>query len=90
MTPEEKQKLNDLEQRLVAIETARNISFIKEIERRLISGSVTVDDGASATGTTISVRNASDTGSEVVADDYAGVLTIYKNGVAIGRIGYYS
>lgn len=90
MTPKEKQLLNDLEQRLIAIEKVRNISFIKELERRLISGSLTVETGASATGTEIAVRNSLDNGSETVADDYAGVLTLYKNGVAIGRIGYYS
>lgn len=91
MSPEDKKKINDLEQRLVAIETVRNLSFIKELERQLISGSLTIKTGASTTGTTILVRNADDTGSESVADNYTGgVLTLYKNGVAIGRIGYYS
>jgi hypothetical protein len=90
MSPEDKKKLNDLEQRLIAIETARNISFIKEIEKRLNIERLGIVTGASSSGTEIAVRNSSDTGSETVADDYVGVLTLYKNGVAIGRIGYYS
>lgn len=90
MNPLER-KIQELESRLIAVETARNVSFIKELQRRLISGSITIEDGASTTGTSISVRNAADTGSESVADNYTGgVLTLYKNGVAIGRIGYYS
>lgn len=90
MSPQDKQRLNELEKRLTQLEQVRNISFIKELQRRLDSGAVTIEDGASATGTTIAVRNSADTGSETVAENYAGVLTIYQNGVAIGRIGYYS
>ena len=90
MNPLER-KIQELEARLVAMETARNVSFVKEMERRLSIGNLKVATGASTTGTTISVRNAADTGSESVADNYTGgVLTLYQNGVAIGRIGYYS
>lgn len=90
MNPLER-KIQELEARLVAIETARNISFVKEMERRLSIGNLKIVTGASTTGTTIAVRNSADTGSEVVADDYTGgVATLYQNGVAIGRIGYYT
>lgn len=85
------QKLQQLEKRLEAVETARNVPFIKELERRLSIGNLVIETGASTTGTTIAVRNSADTGSEVVADDYTGgVATLYQNGVAIGRIGYYT
>lgn len=89
MTPQQLAEFNDMKRRLEDIETARNVSFIKEVQRRLSQGTISVQTGASTTGTTIAVRNADDDGSEVVADNYTGVANLYANGVLIGRIGYY-
>jgi hypothetical protein len=89
MTPQQLTEFNDMKKRLIDIESARNVSFIKELQRRLISGSLSVEDGASSSGTTVAVRNATDTGSETVANDYAGVMNVYQNGVLIGKVGYY-
>ena len=90
MTPKERQLLKDLETRVTNLEGVRNVAFLAELQRRLSSGVIAIDTGASTSGTSIAVRNAADDGSETVADNYSGVLTIYKNGVAVGRVGYYT
>lgn len=89
MTPIERQEFEEMKKRVASLESVSNPSFIKELQRRLANGVVSIETGASTTGTSIAVRNAADTGSETVAEEYAGVLTIYKNGQSIGRIGYY-
>lgn len=88
MTLEERNYVTALEKRLRDIEQATNPAFLAELVRRLGGGSVLIQDGASATGTTVGVRNAADSGTETVANDYAGVLTVTSGGQAF-RIGYY-
>lgn len=88
MNPLEK-RIQELETRLSNLESATNPSFIKELERRLESGQITIETGAALTNMGIDVRNSADTGSESVADNYTGALNLYSNGVLIGRIGYY-
>lgn len=83
-------KIQELETRLSNLESATNPSFIKELERRLAGGQITIETGASETGMEIAVRNVTDNGSELVADDYDGAINLYSNGVLIGRIGYYT
>lgn len=89
MTPQERQEFNDMKKRLTDLESVRNVSFVRELQRRLSEGVLTVETGASAVGTTVDVRNAADSGSETVANDYVGVLNIYQNGTLIGKVGYY-
>ena len=84
------QRVQQLEIQVAKMRSATDVVFIEEMRRRLTGLSVSVQDGASTSGTTIAVRNSADSGSEVVADDYDGVATLYSNGVEVGRIGYYS
>jgi hypothetical protein len=64
-------------------------SFFAELQRRLAGLSILIEDGASTTGTAISVRDAADVGSETVANEYTGVANLYLNGTLLGKIGYY-
>ena len=43
MTPQERQEFNDLKQRLVKLEQVENVSFIENLQRRVI-GSLSVSD----------------------------------------------
>lgn len=88
MSPQDKQKIEDLERRLRDIERATNPSFIAELVRRLGESNVTVSTG-SLSGTTIAVRNSSDTGSELVADDYTGAIVLTDTQNNQYTIGYY-
>lgn len=88
MTPKDRQEFNDMKKRLESIESVRNVSFVRELQRRLSQGVLTIET-TNTTGTTVAVRNAADTGSETVANDYAGAINIYQNGVLIGKVGYY-
>jgi hypothetical protein len=89
MNPQDKALLLDINRRLIALERATNPAFTENLKRVLGSITVTIEDGASTTGTTQAVRNAADTGSETVADQYAGIATVKVNGTTLGRIGYY-
>ena len=90
MSPEQQKQLKDLQMQVDQIKQATYTSFVSEMSRRLMGILFTMEDGASTTGTTISVRNSADTGSELVADDYDGVLTLTDNKGNSYRIGYYS
>jgi hypothetical protein len=89
MTPEQLKEFEDMKRRLELLERVENVAFFKSLERRLAS-TLTLTDGADSTGTTISVRNAADTGSETVADNYGGVLTLTDARGNTYRIGYYT
>lgn len=89
MTPEEKKEFEDIKRTLASITQVRNTSFVAELQRQLTQGFISVEDGASTTGTSIAVRNAADSGSETVADNYAGVLTLTDTQGNTYRIGYY-
>lgn len=89
MTPQERQEFNDMKKRLAAIESVRNVAFVRELQRRLSEGVLTIETGASTSGTSVAVRNSTDDGSETVANDYAGAINIYQNGILIGKVGYY-
>lgn len=89
MTPQQLSEFEDMKKRLADVEAARNVSFVKELQRRLAQGVMSIQDNASAVGTTIAVRNAVNNGSETVAESYTGVVNLYQNGILIGRIGYY-
>ena len=84
------QRLEKLEREMQAIRNVTDVAFVAELRRRLSGLQVVVETGASLTGTTISVRNSTDTGSELVADDYDSAASLYLNGVLIGRIGLYN
>jgi hypothetical protein len=88
MSPQELERMNKLEQLVMSILRAENVSFIESIKRRG-SGDIQLVDGASATGTTTNVRNAADDGSTTVADEYAGVMTLIDNDGNTYRVGYY-
>jgi len=87
MSPEQLLRFEKMERELDGIKRVTDTSFVAELTRRL-SG-IHIEPGASTTGTSVSVRNASDTGSETVAEQYTSVASLYLNGTLIGRIGYY-
>ncbi len=89
MTPEQLRDFEKMKRDIEAIRTMTDRTFFAELQRRLAGVSILIEDGASTSGTTIAVRNATDTGSEVVAEEYTGIANLYLNGVLLGRIGYY-
>lgn len=89
MTPEQLRDFEKMKRDIEAIRSVTDRTFFAELQRRLSGVSIVIEDGASTTGTTVSVRDAADLGSETVADDYAGVANLYLNGTLLGRIGYY-
>lgn len=89
MTPQERQEFNQMKRDLENIKRATDVSFLAELSRRLAGTKITLESGT-LSGTTISVRNATDTGSEVVADDYDGVINLIDGAGNTYRIGYYN
>ena len=75
MSPQEKQKMEQLERRLHELERATNTSFVAELGRRLGGSNVTLSAG-SLSGLNVTVRDAAGTGTEVVADDYTGAIVL--------------
>lgn len=88
MSPEDRARIEQLEQRLSALERVENVSFVEMLQRRGV-GSINIQAGADATDTTVAVRDATDTTSETVANEYAGVITIIDAQGNVYRIGYY-
>jgi len=80
--------MEELERRLHEIERATNPAFVSELLRRIGASTVTLSGGSLA-GTTVAVRNATDTGSELVADDYTGAIILTDNDGTQYTIGYY-
>lgn len=89
MTPEQLIRFEKIERDIENIKRVTDTSFVAELMRRISGIQIRIEDGASTTGTTVAVRDATDTGSETVAEQYTGVATLYINGAPIGRIGYY-
>lgn len=89
MTPEERNKMERLERQVKDIQQVTDTKFVAELLRRIGGVKLTVEAGT-LTGTTISVRNSTDTGSEVVADDYDGVINLSDANGNVYRIGYYT
>lgn len=89
MTPQERLEFENMKRDLENIKTVRDVSFIAELSRRLSGTKLTIRDG-SLTGTTISVRNSADNGSETVADDYDGVVELIDGAGNVYRLGYYN
>jgi len=89
MSPQDRQEFEKMKRDIEAIRTMTDRTFFAELQRRLAGVSILIEDGASTSGTTQVVRNSSNTGTEVVAEEYTGVANLYLNGVLLGRIGYY-
>lgn len=89
MTPQERLEFNQMKRDLENIKRATDVSFLAELSRRLAGTKLTLESG-SLTGTTIAVRNFTDTGSESVADDYDGVINLIDGAGNTYRIGYYT
>lgn len=89
MTPQERLEFNQMKRDLENIKRATDVSFLAELSRRLAGTKITLESG-SLTGTTIAVRNSTDTGSETVADDYDGVINLIDEVGNTYRIGYYT
>jgi len=89
MTPQERLEFNQMKRDLENIKRATDVSFLAELSRRLAGTKITLESG-SLTGTTIAVRNSTDTGSETVADDYDGVINLIDGAGNTYRIGYYT
>jgi Cdc6-like AAA superfamily ATPase len=81
-------KIQELERKVRDLENATNPAFTASLLRQIGGIQLTATPGADGTGTTIVVRNSSNTGTEVVANEYTGVLALTINGVNY-RIGYY-
>lgn len=81
-------KIQELERKVRDLENATNPAFIASLLRQIGGIQLTAEIGASTTGTSITVRDATGTGTEVVANEYNGVLTLTVGGVDY-RIGYY-
>lgn len=89
MEPQYLLRLEKLERDLEKIKNVTDTAFVAELTRRLSGIQIRIEDGASTTGTSVSVRNAADTGSETVAEQYTSVANLYLNGTLVGRIGIY-
>lgn len=89
LSPQEKIEFNKMKEEIRNLRQATDPAFIAELNRRLGGLSLTLTAGASLTGTTIAVRDAADTGSETVADDYTGAITLIDNQGNSYKIGYY-
>lgn len=89
MTPQERLEFNQMKRDLENIKRVTDTAFVAELLRRLSLTKLTLETG-SLTGTTIAVRNSTDTGSETVADDYDGVINLIDGAGNTYRIGYYT
>ena len=89
MSPSQLREFEQMKRELKEIRNVTDIVFIAELRRRLSGLQIVIEDGASASGTTVAVRNATDTGSETVAEEYTGVASLFINGTLLGKIGYY-
>ena len=90
MTPQQLQEFNEMKATLKTLQAVEDVPFLENIKRRLRFGATTVEDGASSTGTTVGVRNATDDGTETVAEQYDGVLTLSDTQGNSYRVGYYN
>jgi hypothetical protein len=82
-------KIQELEKKVRDLENATNPAFIASLLRQIGGIQLTAEIGASTSGTSIAVRDATDTGSETVAAEYTGVLTLTVGGIDY-RLGYYT
>jgi hypothetical protein len=81
MTPEQLQRLETIEKTLKDIKEVLDISFIKNLERRVKFEKITSDGETVATSITQAVRNAADTGSvNVAAEPDTKLKIILENG----------
>ena len=89
MSPQEQAEFNKMKREIRDIQQATDTKFVAELLRRIGGVKLTVEPGSLA-GTTIAVRNATDTGSETVAEDYAGVIELSDANGNTYRLGYYT
>lgn len=89
MSPQDRLEFEKMKRDIQAIRNCTDTVFIAELRRRLAGIQVVIEDGASTSGTNIAVGNVPNTGSELVANNYTGVASLYLNGVLLGKIGYY-
>lgn len=90
MTPEQLTEFNEMKATVLNLQRVEDVSFIESMKRRLGFGATTATEGGSTTGTSIAVRNAADSGSETVANEYDGILTLSDTQGNTYRVGYYS
>ena len=90
MTPQERLEFNQMKRDLENIKRATDTSFIAELRRRLSGFQIVIEEGATLTGMTQTVRNATNTGTETVAEEHTGAVNLYLNGALLGKIGYYT
>lgn len=89
MSPQERQEFNQMKRDLENIKRATDVSFLAELSRRLAGTKITLEPGI-VSGTTITVRNSTDTGTETVANEYDGVVDLIDGAGNTYRIGYYT
>lgn len=89
MTPQERNEFDRMKREIRDIQQATDTKFVAELLRRIGGVKLTLETG-SLTGTTIAVRNATDTGSELVAGDYDGVIELSDANGNTYRLGYYT
>jgi hypothetical protein len=89
MSPAEQTRMKELERKVQALESVTNTAFVAELVRRIGGFQLVIEEGQGTGGINDVARNATDTGSVPVAADYSNSLNLYRNGVLIGKIGYY-
>lgn len=89
MTPQQEQRLNQLEALVQSLLRVENVAFIQNIKRRTTTG---IASGTLSGGGTITeaVRNAADTGSENVAKNPDGKLQVTLGDGTVKYIGVYN
>lgn len=89
MTPQEQTRMRELERKVRDLENVTNTAFIAELVRRIGGISLIVEEGQGTSGINETAGNPANDNSVAVAADYANSLNLYRNGVLIGKIGYY-
>lgn len=89
MSPQERLEFERMKRDLENIKRATDVAFVSELSRRLAGGTFTISPG-SISGTTIGVRNATDTGTTTVAGEYDGVIVLRDANGNTYRLGFYT
>lgn len=89
MSPQEKLEFEQMKTDIKNIKSVSDAVFVAELNRRLGGLNLTLQSGVSLSGTTVVVRNSSNTGTELVANDYTGAITLTDNQGNVYKLGYY-
>lgn len=89
MSPDDRALIQDLTKRVNQLENCTSVGFVENIKRFALEEAVSSDATSGTGGTTVSVRNAADTGAQTVAKEYDKTVRLYLlNGQSILVGGY--